>query len=146
MQLTFNQEFQSRKDISSILGGDTQKGIAKSSTTNTLLLFTNEDELYTDYFYPKGTYKYCMYTGIGRRGHQDSLENNMYDLNMAVLTHKSNNRHLLVFEKRKMYYYFIGEYQLTETHQNVQPDELGVLRRVFVFHLKKFSETFNLTL
>ena len=29
-----------------------------------------------------------MYTGIGRFGHQNSLENNMYNLNIAVMTHK----------------------------------------------------------
>lgn len=143
MRLIFNQAFETRKDISMLLGGDLQKGIAKSSKTNTILLFTNEEELYTDYFYPKGTYDYCMYTGIGRNGHQDSIENNMYDLNMDVLTHQANNRHLLVFEKRGTVYYFIGEYQLTETHQNIQPDEDKHLRRVFVFHLKKIADIYD---
>ena len=143
MKLRFQQKFQNRQEISKILGGDTQKGIAKSSKTDTILLFTNEEELYTDYFYPKGTYQYCMYTGIGRNGHQDSLKNNMYDLNIAVLAHKTNHKHLLVFEKNDAAYYFIGEYQLMETHQNVQPDKEGQLRRVFVFHLKKIAEEFE---
>ncbi len=31
-----------------------------------------------------------MYTGIGRRGYQDSIENNMYDLNAEVLSHKED--------------------------------------------------------
>lgn len=143
MKLRFKQEFKSRQEISDLLGGDRQKGIAKSSKTDTILLFTNEEELYTDYFYPKGTYQYCMYTGIGRNGHQDSLENNMYDLNVAVLAHKANHKHLLVFEKVGACYYFIGEYQLTETHQNVQPDEGDQLRRVFVFHLEKVTDEFE---
>ena len=84
-----------------------------------------------------------MYTGIGREGHQDSPdENSMYDLNMDVLTHRLTGRHLLVFEKRGTLYHFIGEYQLTETHQNVQPDQKQHLIRVFVFHLKKISDVF----
>ena len=86
-----------------------------------------------------------MYTGIGRRGYQDSIENNMYDLNVEVLSHRARRKHLLVFEKRKDgALYFAGEYALTETHQNVQPDEDGVLRRVFVFHLAQIAEDFAL--
>lgn len=144
MRLKCNQLFENRKQISNILGGDVQKGIAKSNKINAILMFTNEEELYTDYFYPKGTYENCMYTGIGRIGHQDNLENNMYNLNMAILTHKEAKKHLLIFEKRNESYYFIGEYQLVETHQNVQPDEKNDLRRVFVFHLKKISEIFDI--
>lgn len=62
--ITFNQQFDSRSDISNLLGGDLVKGIATAEKTDSILLFTNENEIYTDYFYPKGTYKYCMYTGI----------------------------------------------------------------------------------
>lgn len=58
-----------------------------------------------------------MYTGIGRFGHQDSLENNMYDLNIAVMTHKKEKMPLLLFEKRNNSYFFIGQYELSETHQ-----------------------------
>lgn len=83
-----------------------------------------------------------MYTGIGTKGHQDSIENKMYDLNMDVLTHKANNRHLLVFEKRSSDYYFVGEYNLIEMHQNIQTDEDNIPRRVFVFHLKKISNCY----
>lgn len=144
MRLKCNQLFENRKQISNILGGDVQKGIAKSNKINAILMFTNEEELYTDYFYPKGTYENCMYTGIGRIGHQDNLENNMYNLNMAILTHKEAKKHLLIFEKRNESYHFIGEYQLVETHQNVQPDEKNNLRRVFVFHLKKISDIFDI--
>ena len=32
---------------------------------------------------------------------------------------------------------------LTEMHQNVQPDDTGVLRRVFVFHLVLVQHTFS---
>ncbi|WP_295622000.1 hypothetical protein [uncultured Intestinimonas sp.] len=69
----------------------------------------------------------------------------MYDLNAEVLSHRARRKHLLVFEKRKDgVLYFAGEYALTETHQNVQPDEDGVLRRVFVFHLAQIAEDFAL--
>ena len=146
INLSQNQEFNTRQEISDLLGGDVQKGIAPSSKANIILLFRNEDEIYADYFYPKGTYDYFMYTGIGREGHQDSLKNNMYKLNIDVLTHKRNNNLLLVFEKRNSKYYFVGEYGLTEMHQNIQPDDNNKLRRVFVFHLEKTSNTVNLKL
>ena len=144
MELSFNTRFNSRQEISDLLGGDTQKGIAVSAQTNTILLFMNEGEIYTDYFYPAGTYNCCLYTGIGRNGHQDSIDNNMYLLNIDVLSHKANKKHLLVFEKRSGALYFIGEYELKETHQNVQPDAAGILRRVFVFHLALVKNKFTL--
>lgn len=84
-----------------------------------------------------------MYTGIGRFGHQDSLENNMYDLNIAVMTHKKDNIPLLLFEKRKASYFFIGQYELLETHQNLQPDHNNKIRRVFVFHLKQICKEYH---
>lgn len=144
MKLTFNQKFETRQEITDILGGDAQKGIAISSKYPVILLFTNDKGLYDDYFYPKGTYEYCMYTGIGRRGHQDSAKNNnMYKRNIEVMAHKVNNKNILLFEKRDSDYYFRGEYELTETHQNVQPDEKDKMRRVFVFHLKQKSETYS---
>lgn len=142
MILTFNQKFISRKEIGDIFGGDLQKGIAKSSKTNAILLFMNKDRLYKDYFYPAKTHSYCMYTGIGPTGHQDSIKNPMYDLNMDVLTHKANNRHLLLFEKVGSEYCFRGEYDLIETHQNIQVDKDNISRRVFVFHLKQVSDSY----
>lgn len=142
MELTFAQAFHNRQEISDILGGDTQKGIALSRKKPVILLFTNENELYTDYFYPKGSYDHCMYTGIGRLGHQDCIKNNMYNLNVEVLAHRMTGRKLLIFEKREIAFYFVGEYQLMETHQNVQPDEDNKMRRVFVFHLKQVSKNY----
>lgn len=144
MKLILGQKFNNRQEISDILGGDTQKGISVSAKTNMILLFMNCGEIYTDYFYPTGSYKFCMYTGIGRTGHQDSIENNMYKLNLEVLSHKANHKSLLVFQKTDKAFHFIGEYQLTETHQNVQPDAGGNLRRVFVFHLALVKNEFEL--
>lgn len=143
MELTFKQRFDTRQEISDLLGGDTQKGIAVSAQTDTILLFMNQGEIYTDFFYPAGTYGSCLYTGIGRYGHQDSIENNMYDLNIAVMSHRLNKRHLLLFEKKDKALYFIGEYRLTETHQNIQPDADNKLRRVFVYHLVSIAHSFK---
>ena len=83
-----------------------------------------------------------MYTGIGRFGDQDNVENNMYSLNVEVLAHRETERKLLIFEKRETSFYFVGEYKLMETHQNVQPDENNKMRRVFVFHLKRVAEKY----
>ena len=51
MKLSFKQKFNTRQEISVLLGGDTQKGIAVSAQTDTILLFMNDGEIYTDYFY-----------------------------------------------------------------------------------------------
>ncbi len=143
MILNSNHLFANREEINKLLGGDMQKGIVKPKETPTILLFMNSEGLYIDYFFPKGSHDFCMYTGIGTCGHQDSINNNMYYLNMAVLTHAADRRHLLLFEKKNSSYCFAGEYQLIETHQNVQPDAMGALRRVFVFHLKKISDSYD---
>ena len=140
IDLTLGQKFNSRQEISDLLGGDARKGIAPSNKVDAILLFSNDDEIYTDYFYPNGTCDQFMYTGIGREGHQDSLNNNMYRLNIDVLTHKINGKLLLVFKKQESKYHFVGEYELTETHQNIQPDDNNDLRRVFVFHLKRLCK------
>ena len=50
MKLSFKQKFNTRQEISVLLGGDTQKGIAVSAQTDTILLFMNDGEIYTDYF------------------------------------------------------------------------------------------------
>lgn len=140
--IQFKQRFSSRDEINNLLGGDLRKGITTSSKFKEILMFMNSGEIYTDYFYPKGTYSHCLYTGIGRKGHQDSLKNNMYNLNLEVLNHKRNGKKFLIFQKDEKEYYFVGEYGLTETHQNIQPDELSQLRRVFVFHLTQLNENF----
>lgn len=143
IKLVNNQKFESRAEIGALLGGDLVKGIVTTEKINGILLFINTDEIYTDYFYPKGTYDYCMYTGIGRNGHQDSIENNMYDLNIEVLSHRKAGKPILIFEKKKHKYHFVGEYLLTETHQNLQQDENYEFRRVFVFHLKKIADDYK---
>lgn len=140
--IKFKQKFSSREDINNLLGGDLRKGITTSSKFKVILIFMNGGEIYTDYFYPKGTYDHCLYTGIGRIGNQDSIENNMYRLNLEVLSHRNTNKKILLFEKNESKYFFVGEYKLTETHQNIQPDELNNLRRVFVFHLTQISKEY----
>lgn len=144
--LIINHEeyFDNRKEISNLLGGDMVKGIAVSKKYPIILLFANEDELYKDYFYSKMGVQYCLYTGIGKYGHQDSIENNMYDLNVSVLGHKKDKRPLIVFRKVKNKYQFSGIYSLIETYQNVQVDKSNDLRRVFIFHLKKINNSFQI--
>ena len=144
IELKQGQEFSNRAAIHELLGGNLQSGITMATKARAILLFKNAEELYADHFYPKGSEDYCLYTGIGRVGHQDSLKNHSYDLNIAVMSHKQQGTPLLLFEKRDRKYCFIGEYQLTETHQNVQPDDNNILRRVFVFHLEKISDIIEL--
>jgi len=143
IRLTKGDSFDTRAEIAELLGGSNQDGIAVSDKVKAILLFANEEELYKDYFFPKGTYENCLYTGIGRDGHQDSPSNNRYSLNIDVLSHKKDRRALLVFEKQGTKYCFIGKYKLMETHQNIQPDKHGNLRRVFAFHIKWMSDAFS---
>ena len=66
-------------------------------------------------------YRGAFFPGdLTKRGFWCSTEiNQYYYLNVAVLAHKLDGRHLLVFEKQKGRYRFVGEYSLLETHQNV---------------------------
>ena len=144
MKLVTGQTFPRRKDIKDLLHGNPQMGITKSTVVNAILLFVNENELYKDGFYTKDDTLYLRYTGIGRTGHQDSEENKTYYLNSAVLKHKEDGNSLLVFSKNKSGdYTFRGTFELTETIKEEQPDSKNSLRRVFVFHLKKVSDTFE---
>lgn len=138
--------FDSRQEISDKFGGDIQKGIAKSARKPLILLFANEKALYTDYSYPKGKYDYYIYTGIGQEGNQDNILDNgdMYYLNIAVMEHQAKNNQLLLFEKNENNkYVFIGEYDLVETFQSMQPDKNDKLRRVFNFHLKLIENEYR---
>ena len=100
MEIKAQQAYEKRKDIQEVLGGNLQMGIVKSTKAKAILLFVNEDELYSDRFYSKDGIAYLLYTGIGRIGHQDSIKNKNYYLNTAVLTHKEQENALLVFSKR----------------------------------------------
>ena len=48
MLLEQGQEFTNRTGIRHLLGGNPQSGITLASKTNAILLFKNEDELYSD--------------------------------------------------------------------------------------------------
>ncbi len=141
ISLTHGQDFSNRAAIHKLLGGNLQSGITMATKAKAILLFKNAEELYSDYFYPNGSKDYCLYTGIGRTGDQDSVENHSYNLNIAVMSHRQQGKALLLFEKRERTYYFISEYRLTGTHQNMQPDDSNTMRRVFVFHLEKISDS-----
>ena len=78
MEINYKQRFEDRRAINKMLGSDIVKGISLTKKADAIVLIMNDEELYSDYFYPKNTYDYCMYTGIGRYGHQDSINNNMY--------------------------------------------------------------------
>ena len=140
IELKKGQECSNRAAIHKLLGGSLQSGITMATKAKAILLFKNAEELYADYFYPRGSEDYCLYTGIGRVGHQDNSKSRSYELNIAVMSHQQQSMSLLLFDKRNRKYCFIGEYKLTETHQNTQPDDNNTLRRVFVFHLKKIAD------
>ena len=143
VNLMKNQSFNSRAEIRALLGGNLEYGITLSTKIRAILLFANDEKLYKDYFYPKGKYDNCLYTGIGQRGHQDDTSKLTYSLNIAVLSHKKDKRALLVFEKKKSKYYFVGKYDLIEMYQNIQHDADNKLRRVFIFHIKKMADAFS---
>ena len=84
IRLVQGQEFTNRAEISELLGGNPQSGITLASNSKAILLFKNEEELYSDYFYPRGSYDYCMYTG--------NHENNVYINLRGLVTGKRKKK------------------------------------------------------
>jgi len=140
------QKFENRRAIFNELGGDLRRGISTSKKVNAILLIRNEKEHYRNDFYSENNEK-ILYIGIGNIGNQDDVKNNSdYNLNIEVFNHKRSKKKLIIFNKTSIGYEFLGEYKLSETHQNTHPDINGNLRRVFVFHLERISENCSLKL
>ena len=106
-------------------------GMRKSNSTNTLVLIFNHHEMYDDAW--KGDVLH--YTGMGKNGDQ-RLQGNQ---NKTLYESDTNGINLHLFEVFvKGRYEYRGPVKLAgRPYQEEQRDERGVLRKVWMFPLKR---------
>ncbi|WP_156507309.1 hypothetical protein [Arthrobacter sp. OY3WO11] len=139
----------SKQDFSDLYGGSTRGGIQPSAKTPNVLLYS-DPAVGVTYGYNFDGWsedgKTYSYTGEGRRGPQTLKSGNG-----AILRHKEQGRALRLFVvdgeevaetggKNRVY---IGEFSLDEEHPysiEDAKDVEGVLRTVYVFHLKPVGD------
>lgn len=142
-----------KKDIAKLYGGSTRGGIQPSKRTNNILIYSDPSVGKTYGYNFDGwsadgsTYSY---TGEGRRGPQTLTGGNG-----AIRHHRSRNRALRLFvadgyveKSRSKKRVYVGEFVLDGEHPySVEdaPDEDGVMRTVYVFHLKPVGDSLQRT-
>jgi hypothetical protein len=128
-----------RRDLHSLVGGQTQSGISPSTREPLILLFSDPvsgplhgyiDNLQSDGFY--------HYTGEGQRGDQVMMRGNK-----AIRDHQLDGRELHVFKaagKGRPITYF-GQF-IYHDHYDADAPETGggAIRRVLIFRLKPVGE------
>ena len=118
-------------DLTTRLGCSPQGGMRRSHETNTLTIVSNHIEsIYDDRW--DGDVLY--YTGMGRQGDQSLT----FMQNRTLANHIEEGTRVLHFEVFNTgVYTFVGEMELCrEPIEEIQPDEDGRLRKVYVFPLK----------
>lgn len=130
------------QEIVSIFKCGNQGGMRRSIRENCLILITDHTKsLYDDHIDSKGI---LHYTGMGTKGDQD-LD---WSQNRTLNESKGSDIKVYFFEKygKKSSYRFNGEVELDgEPNEGKQHDELGVLRKVYIFPLRPISsESFPL--
>ncbi|NUW37134.1 restriction endonuclease [Nonomuraea sp. SMC257] len=125
-----------RKQLHATYGGRTQAGIAPSSLTPNVFLFTNlvesERQGYFDGWMPDGLFHF---TGEGQYGDQRMMSGNA-----SILNHKAEGRALRVFLVASRALTYVGEFELDDTEPYYEIDapdaKGGRLRKVIVFRLR----------
>lgn len=138
----------SREEIKAMYGGSTGQGMETPKESPNVLLFTDpkvgvENGYEFDGWSSDGTI--FSYTGMGRIGPQKWQKGNLY-----TREHKSLGRSLRLFAvdgkmagSGALKRVYLGEFELDEAHPYSIEDGLGtdgVMRTVFVFHLKPVGE------
>lgn len=134
-----------QKEIRTNLGTDMMSGISWDKTRTFLVLFRNarkpepkQSNVYHDKFdRESGLYHY---TGKGRTGDQTLSGIN------GELKNSKNNKikvHLFWQYNFNSNHQYVGEVEVIETKQDLQPDSSGNNRRVHVFLLKPSSDLTN---
>ena len=124
-----------RTTLHGLYGGRQQGGIAPSSTSPNILLFTDaksgEQWGYFDGWQADGRF---YYTGEGQKGDMQMVQGNK-----AILAHRSDGRAIRLFEGARGEVVYRGEFVLDEAepyHRAEGPErDSALLREVFVFHL-----------
>jgi hypothetical protein len=130
-----------RREVHDTFGGSRQGGIASSSTTPTVLLFTNpargHQHGYFDGWGDDGCY---YYAGEGQVGDQ-----RMVRMNAAVLHHARDGRKLLLWKSvASGVVAFLGEFTLDKEQPYITtdaPDTNGETRSVIMFRLRPSAGT-----
>lgn len=130
------------QEIVSIFKCGNQGGMRRSIRENCLIIITDHTKsLYDDRIDSKGI---LHYTGMGTKGDQELDKTQNKTLNES----KDNDIKVYFFEKygQKSSYRFNGEVELDdEPYEGKQYDELGVLRKVYIFPLRPIdTESFPL--
>lgn len=124
-------------ELVSIFKCSTQGGMRKSNTTNSLVLVSNHvDSIYDD----RWESDVLHYTGMGQEGDQ-SLD---FMQNKTLAQSNSNGVNVFLFEVFKSAEYtFIGRVNLSSApYQEIQADNKGLSRHVWIFPIKLANEFF----
>ncbi|MEM3579920.1 MAG: YDG/SRA domain-containing protein [Candidatus Bathyarchaeia archaeon] len=137
----------SNREISRIFGVCAQRGIRYNGSLQkgirhivliTVLHKTPEESLRNPY-HDRLEDDALLYTGEGRVGNQK-----MERGNLALKRQMTEGYPIFVFEKKSPgKYVFLGQYNVSSVHVEIQPDIRGQKREVFVYKLKKHSQQFR---
>jgi 5-methylcytosine-specific restriction enzyme A len=121
-----------RKDIHSRFGGQQQGGIATSSQTPVIFLFTGESGKQYGYEDDWGKDGVFLYTGEGQLGDMQFIRGNK-----AVRDHVPDGKDLLLFRSlgKSKGYRYLGEFTCNSWEYQIRPDLKGQMRKAIVFHL-----------
>jgi len=124
-----------RRDLHVEYGGGTQGGISPSAKAPNVLVFSDPASgNQHGYFDGWADHKTFEYTGEGQRGDQEMIRGNA-----AILNHKTDGRHLRLFEGAHGSITYVGEFKTPEQAAWYWTDAPetgdGPIRQVIVFRL-----------
>ena len=123
-----------REDIHARFGGQRQSGIITPSQHPLVVAFTGStgrQHGYEDAWLPDGSFEYF---GEGQVG-----DMTMSGGNAAIANHSADGESLLLFEKVRDGYRFVGEMVCEAVLERNSPDQRGDIRRAFVFRMRRME-------
>ncbi|MTI15572.1 HNH endonuclease [Sansalvadorimonas verongulae] len=125
------KEYHRRSEIHGIYRGQAQGGISTPKEHPVVFVFTSDEGAkhgYKDEYREDGIF---WYTGEGQKGPM-----RMESGNKAIRDHKKNNKTLHIFEyTKRAYVRYVGVAECIGFHEEQRPDNDGMMRSVFIFHL-----------
>lgn len=123
-----------RADIHARFGGQQQGGVITPSQHNVIIIITGEEGVahgYDDRTRDDGVFEYFGEGQVGDMVFQRG--------NLAIASHASNGKSLLLFRKAKEGLRFLGEMVCDKYHFEQAPDREGNQRTAIVFELRYLS-------
>ncbi|MFP7722361.1 HNH endonuclease [Lysobacter sp. A3-1-A15] len=133
-----------QRDVHDRLGGKRQGGIAPSTSTPFVILFTGaagSQHGYRDHWEEEDGENILHYYGEGQSGDMRDSHGNR-----AIRAHLQQNRRLLIFQSlgKSKPYRFLGEFRFVHAYEEHDvPDTHGALRKAIVFKLKPIENDFS---